>query len=203
MLFILVRHGECTHNIKKGEHIPTVSCSLTEKGQQQSIAAAEKIKKIIGEYSRTSEIRLYYSPYERTKFMANEITQRIKCDHIFEEPLISEIQCGKFFSIEQYEKDFPQDSERLKKSKLNKTRFWCKYKDGESPFDVYVRARMFLLGINMNGEGITIIVSHQMTLRVLSMIMHKKTIDYFEEGKKFENGEVVLIESDNLLKGTK
>ena len=198
MQFILVRHGECVHNIQKDRYIPTALCSLTAKGQQQSIVAAENIKKIVVSYSKIPKISLYYSPYERTKFMANEIIKQIKCDKIFEEPLISEIQCGNFFSEEQYAKEFPLDYECLKQSKTTKTRFWCRFNGGESPFDVYVRARMFLSEQTMDENRLVIIVSHQMTLRVISMILLKKTTDYFEEGKRFQNGEVVLIENGIL-----
>ena len=181
------------HNIEKDEHIPTALCPLTEKGKQQSIMAAENIKKLVDNYSTTLEVSLYYSPYERTKFLANEIKKRIKCNQIFEEPLVSEIQCGKFFSLEQYKNDFPHEYMALKNAKESKARFWYKYKEGESPFDVYVRARMFLSKLNINEDRLTLIVSHQITIRVLSLILLNKTIDYFEESKKITNGEIIMI----------
>ena len=198
MKFILIRHGECTHNIEKDEHIPTALCSLTEKGKQQSIIAAENIKKIVYSHSKTPEVSLYYSPYERTKFLANEITKRVKCNHIFEEPLVSEIQCGKFFSVEQYKKDFPQEYMALKNAKEAKVRFWYRYKDGESPFDVYVRVCIFLSKLNVSADGLTIIVSHQITLRILSLILLNKSINYFEESKKIANGEIIMIKKENF-----
>ena len=186
------------HNIEEDEHIPTALCSLTEKGKQQSIVAAESIKKIVDDYSKTLEVSLYYSPYERTKFLANEITKRVKCNQIFEEPLVSEIQCGKFFSVEQYKKDFPQEYMALKNAREAKARFWYRYKDGESPFDVYVRARIFLSKLNASAGGLTLIVSHQITLRVLSMILLNKSIDYFEECKKIANGEIIMINKEKI-----
>lgn len=198
MKYILVRHGECLHNIQKAQEIPTPLCPLTDKGEKQSIIAAELIKDIVIGMPEEKNIYLYFSPYDRTKYLASEIIKRIKCDKVCEEPLISEIQCGNFFNAEQYEKDFPLDYERLKKSKTTKTRFWCRFNGGESPFDVYIRARMFLSEQAMNEEGITIIVSHQITLRVISMILLQKPTDYFEDGKRFQNGEVVFIENGIL-----
>ncbi len=132
--------------------------------------------------------------------MANEIINRVKCDVICEEPLISEIQCGKFFSKEQYQKDYPEEYECLKNAKAAKARFWYRFKDGEGPFDVYVRLRIFLDRLNLRKDGVVIIVSHQITLRVLTMILLNKGIEYFEDGERLANGEVFLIENQNLCK---
>ena len=199
MKYILIRHGECMHNIKKDESVPNALCSLTENGKQQSIIAAEHVKRIIDECHKMKKIYLYFSPYNRTRYMANKIIERIQCDKICEEPLLSEIQCGKFFSKEQYEQEYPQENECLKKAVDTKSRFWYRFKDGESPFDVYVRVRLFLTTLDTNENVISIILSHQITLRVLEMILLNKNIGWFEEGKRFSNGEIVVIENQNLV----
>ena len=191
----MVRHGECLHNIKKGQTIPTPLCPLTDNGEKQSIIAAERIKDIISEIPRTKNIYLYFSPYNRTRYLANAIIKRIKCDRICEEPLISEIQCGKFFSEKQYQKEYPQESELLQKHRNFKCRFWYKFKDGESPFDVYVRLCLFLEKIKNMEDGVIIVVSHNITLRVLAMLLLGENIERFDEGKRFSNGEVFVIDS--------
>ena len=190
----MVRHGECVHNIKKEQDVLTQRCLLTDKGKEQSIAAAEHIKKLVDDLPDSEKIYLYFSPYSRTKYMATEIFNRVKCDEFCEEPLISEIQCGKFFSEEQYRKDYPQESELLRKFNDAKCRFWYRFKDGESPFDVYVRLRLFLAELKTNENGVAIIVSHNITLRVLAMMLQHKTVEQFDDGKRFANGEVLLIE---------
>ena len=195
MKYILVRHGECLHNIQKGQTIPTPLCPLTDNGEKQSIIAAERIKDIISEIPRIKNIYLYFSPYNRTHYLANEIIKRINCDRICEEPLISEIQCGNFFSEEQYQKEYPQESELLQKHKNFKCRFWYKFKDGESPFDVYVRLCLFLEKLKNMEDGVTIVVSHNITLRVLAMLLLGENIERFDEGKRFSNGEVFVIDS--------
>lgn len=142
----------------------------------------------------SEKIYLYFSPYSRTKYLATEIANRIKCDKVCEEPLISEIQCGKFFSEAQYQKDFPQEMELLRKFNDVKCRFWYRFKDGESPFDVYVRLRLFLSELKTNENGTAIIVSHNITLRVLAMILQHESVEQFNGGKRFANGEVLFIE---------
>ena len=198
MKYILVRHGECMLNIEKDMLVPSSLSALTENGKIQSRTAAERIKAITDKFA-APPIHLYFSPYVRTKYMANEIIDRVKCDVICEEPLISEIQCGKFFSDAQYQKDYPEEYECLKSSKAAKTRFWYRFKDGESPFDVYVRLRIFFDRLNLSEDGVAIIVSHQVTLRVLTMILLNKGIAYFEDGVRFANGEIVLIENQTLF----
>lgn len=195
MKYILVRHGECLHNIQKGQTIPTPLCPLTDKGEKQSIVAAEIIKDIISGIPKTKNICLYFSPYNRTKYLADEIIKRINCDKVCEEPLISEIQCGKFFSEEQYKKEYPQENELLQKFRSSKCRFWYKFKGGESPFDVYVRLCLFLTRLKNMEDGVTIVVSHNMVLRVLTMLLLNENIERFDEGKRFFNGEVFVIDS--------
>ena len=76
--------------------------------------------------------------------------------------------------------------------------FWYIYKDGESPFDVDVRVCIFLSKLNVSADGLTIIVSHQITLRILSLILLNKSINYFEESKKIANGEIIMIKKENF-----
>ena len=193
MKYILVRHGECLHNIQKGRTIPTPLCPLTAKGEKQSIVAAELIKDIISGIPNKN-IYLYFSPYNRTKYLANEIVKRINCDKVCEEPLLSEIQCGNFFNEEQYQKEYPQENELLQKFKNFKCRFWYKFKGGESPFDVYVRLCLFLTKLKNMEEGATIVVSHNIALRVLTMLLLNENIERFDEGKRFSNGEIFVID---------
>ena len=182
------------HNVEQKQSVLTQLCSLTEKGKEQSIVVAEQIKKIVADLPDSEKIYLYFSPYSRTKYMATEIFNRVQCDKVREEPLISEIQCGKFFSEVQYQKDYPQESELLRKFKDARCRYWYRFKDGESPFDVYVRLRLFLTELKANENGVAIIVSHNITLRVLVMILQHESVEQFNDAKRFANGEVFFIE---------
>lgn len=105
MRIILVRHGETEQNIGNGVGIIDQKVCLTDKGVSQSANSVEFIQNHI-KNSIESQIYVYYSPYQRTMDMATMLMDKLPNAKYFQEPLVSEIQCGDFsgYVMRDYEK---------------------------------------------------------------------------------------------------
>lgn len=96
MKYLLVRHGESVQNTENGIGIIDAKVELSERGKMQTKMAVDTIKKYINEKGY-SKICVYYSPYVRTEEIANCLQRKNIGGEFYEEPLISEIQCGDFW----------------------------------------------------------------------------------------------------------
>ena len=150
MKYILVRHGETLQNVGQGATELDPCAALSPKGLNQTEQAVKKISAILLE--KNIRASLYYSPYRRTKHMAELLQREVQFFSVREEPLLSEIQCGSFsgYTMKNYGVDHPDEYKKFVRYRNEKCRFYYRFPDGESPFDVYVRICLFLALFQLN-----------------------------------------------------
>lgn len=174
MKLILLRHGESSSNVDRSillkDDFFDNMVDLTEKGKQQAREAGARAGAKI-EWGENNY--LYFSPYLRTKQTTKEFlkvfTPTLK--EVVEHPLL----------IEQEFKDFvsQEEVEEKKQRRTIRGKFYYRYKNGESPLDVYGRVVNFLNEIKINHkEGDTIVVvAHEVVVRCIIHSLLKLSID--------------------------
>jgi len=115
---------------------------------------------------------------------------------IREEPRISEQQFGNY-----------QDLERVRDAKAERSdfgRFYYRFPNGESGFDVYERATGFIASMirdceQLEAEGHDLdevnlcVVTHGLTLRLILMRWFQYSVHEFEESRNPDNGAIVIL----------
>ena len=160
-----------------------------------------KGNRIIETVDGSKEVGVYYSPYFRTRTVADKIKSVVPCWNFVEEPLVSEIQVGELEgkTFAEYYNMNPLEYERFMKHKEDKCRFWYRYPGGECPFDVNVRANLFLDKIKNRNYDVIIIISHLHFLKVLEMNLLEKDLEWYENAKSMENTEVHMIQDKSII----
>ena len=196
----LVRHGESLGNIDKSvyTHTPDWKVSLTEKGKQQAIEAAEKLSAIIlpdnaiiSSYDIYDKVQVYCSPWFRTRQTAAEYTKHPKNNmrvKYTEDPRLREQDWGNY-----------QEKEVLKqlaKERDNYGTFFYRLPNGESGADVYDRISTFLETLHRNFDKVdfpqnVVIFSHGITIRIFLMRFFHWSVEEYENTKNIRNCEIV------------
>ena len=200
MQFILVRHGESVQNIGNALGIIDQKVELSEKGIAQTERAVNTIKKFLDNTPHDS-VTVLYSPYVRTMEMATRLQNSgLKAEYV-EEPLVSEIQCGDFegYTPELYKEYDPDEYEKMRKYKEGGARFWYRYRNGESPFDVNVRANLLMMKLKDCKSDIVIVISHLFFLKTLEMNLLKRDLIWMEQVKSFKNAEIHIINNNGIV----
>lgn len=199
MKYILVRHGETLQNVGQGANELDPCAALSPKGLKQTEQAVKKISAILLE--KNIRASLYYSPYRRTKHMAELLQREVPFFSVREEPLLSEIQCGSFsgYTMKNYGVEHPDEYKKFVRYRNEKCRFYYRFPDGESPFDVYVRICLFLGQIADDAEGFRVIISHYNTLKILELCLLQKDLDWYEENRGFDNAEIHIISAGEII----
>lgn len=219
---ILVRHGESLGNIDETSYgrLADWRIPLTDEGKEQARAAGRTIRELMDRESPDCEggangangdggddcgecrrsIFFYVSPYLRTRQTLRGILDEVNLDCVIglrEEPRISEQQFGNY-----------QCFETVKVAKAERGdfgRFYYRFPNGESGFDVYNRVSSFISTIfrdvqQLRAEGHDLdrlnicIVTHGLALRLILMRWFQYTVHEFEESFNPENGSVVVLE---------
>ena len=199
MKYILVRHGETLQNLGQGANELDPNASLSPKGLDQTKRAVEKISEIL--LQENVRASLYYSPYRRTKNLAELLSQKLSFVRVREEPLLSEIQCGLFsgYTMKNYALVNPDEYKKFIRYKNEKCRFWYRFPEGESPFDVYVRVRLFFAQIENEDENFRVIISHYNTLKILELCLLQADLNWYEETSGFDNAEIHIIDDGKIV----
>lgn len=201
MRYILIRHGESEQNIGNANGMIDAIIPLTDYGLTQADKLGQYIYKNRKELGIDSNSSLFFSPYMRTQETKNKILEKnnyiTSCN---EEILLTEIQCGNFtgYTNKQYSELNPAEYEKFKLYKKNMSRFWYKYPNGESPFDVSIRVNSFLQKIS-GGNSTVVIVSHFHVLKVLQMLLMGENLEWYEYESGMDNCEMRIIENGQLL----
>lgn len=192
---ILVRHGESEGNadLQVYQSIPDYALELTELGKAQARDAGKQIAEIVG----TTKIKVYVSPWKRTRLTYNLIAETIS-DRIVswtEDPLIREQEWGHFFSVEELM--------RINEERNRYGQFYYRVPSGESGADVYIRMCLFWDSLNRaftrpEFPDNALIVTHGMALRVFLCRFFKYSVEFFETIENPDNGEVVVIEQNSF-----
>ena len=224
MKIFLIRHGESIQNvgINNSLMLPDNKVYLTDKGKEQ----ANKLGEFLVSYINQNNIdinnaRLWVSPYTRTRETANIINSFLNIKDVKEDYLLAEQRYGLFSdkSLEEIKKMFPVEFEFYDNYYKNDSKFYANFPLGESPFDVAIRARLFLETIfrdKEKGKDTLFIVTHGTVLRCFLMNYFHYSPEWFcmepapincsvrfiseENGKNIDNGYIYCGEKVKKLK---
>lgn len=195
----LIRHAQSTQNTLENnkEQLPDNLVPLTEKGKAQAKATGEFLKLYVLEHRiDLSKATLYVSPYQRTRQTAEIINESLQIKDVREDVTLIEQMYGLFSdkSISTIRKEYPEEFAYYDKYHQSGSRFYAKFPQGESPFDVALRTRMFLNSLS-NNQNPLFIVSHGVTLKTILLNYFNYTPEWFAEEPNMENSSVRLIET--------
>ncbi|KAL9186334.1 hypothetical protein ACHAXT_005572 [Thalassiosira profunda] len=201
---ILVRHGESAGNIDERAYGSTADwrIPLTERGREQAQLAGRRMASYLSSDDDATgakgKVYFYVSPYLRTRQTLREMLREVDPESVVgirEDPRIAEQQFGNF-----------QSHGDIQDSKAERTdfgRFFYRFPDGESGFDVYHRVSGFIGTMQRDSsqvlepleEDATVcLVTHGLALRLFLMRWFQYTVMEFERSYNPENGSVVVLE---------
>ena len=173
-------------------HIPDHAIPLSETGKCQAVEAGKQFADFLSKSPISAEsMRLWYSTYLRTKQTRDGLLEgmnpsifRDQREHI----LLTEQNFGLFDGLtnEECAEKYPEESRKYDLCTEHSGRFYAKPPNGESRYDVCIRAHQFFGTIirdaerSQNAVPNVFIVSHGTTLRAFTMMWLHKEIDWFE-----------------------
>lgn len=195
----LVRHGESDGNLDATVYsgVPDHKVQLSEKGQQQAIAAGQRIKQVLEEDCAGSAYKVFFitSPYVRS-FQTYEGVRSVFDDsHVLgmrEEVQLREQDFGNFQNPDRMACD--QDERR----KFG--RFYYRFPNGESGADVYDRVTLFMDHVvrDMNAGRFAganlVLLTHGLTLRIFLMRWFHWSVDQYHQVYNPPNAEPIWLE---------
>jgi broad specificity phosphatase PhoE len=203
MNIFLVRHAQSNSNVDNSVlHTSTnMSITLTDKG----ILQAKETGAFLADKIHTQGgIKIWNSPYERTRQTAKIIKDAFKGKKIFasEEHInLAERQFGLIDNVASYMDDYPHEVSHYNLHKEAQQEFFVRPPLGESAYDMCLRLDFFLRCILPSSvEKQHIIVTHGAAMRGLLMMSQKKPYEWYNEQKNPLNASVHAI-IDGLYRG--
>lgn len=210
----LVRHGESEGNLdttlylNKADH----SMNLSPKGIGQAMTAGLKLNKELSSIVNTDKtsikkIRLWASPYTRTRQTAEEMMRYIStvpCDYR-ESILLVEQQFGLFDGLSDKEMmdKYPNEKLHYDKCSSHEGRFWARMPLGESRFDVCCRTHQFFGTLHRdlrdNDIDTVIIVSHGVTIRAFIQGYLNLPYEWVDANSNPDNCSIQLIANKEVV----
>lgn len=177
----LIRHGESVGNADKGIYktVPDYAVRLTESGiYQAKLTGVELTNRV------SLPCAVYYSPFLRTIETTDHILGELNRFNLVDKEFVRE---DARLREQEWHSTFPLSDYRHQDEKDRVTFgvFHYRFKNGESPADVYDRIGSFVENLyrdfqNPHFPNNLIIVTHGMTMRVLLMKLFNKTVDEFD-----------------------
>ncbi|KAI8837861.1 histidine phosphatase superfamily [Chytridium lagenaria] len=209
---ILVRHGESELAVNRDilTHTADHAIHLTERGQEQALAAGEKLKAMLKEEmvldadgterKAQERVRFYVSPYQRTRetfWLMSKGLQRDRYDY-FEEPRLREQDFGNF-----------QTKAQMEERKAERSRFghfFYRFHGGESGADVYDRMSTFLETLHRqflrtDFPPVLVIVTHGLSSRLFLMRWFHWSVEEFECLDNLDHCEMAIMERETCPEG--
>ena len=201
MRIFLIRHGESIQNTHENfDNLPDNLIPLTKKGESEAASCGEFLK----EYCKKNNVdltksTLFLSPYQRTRQTAKIINSFLNIEDVKEDIALIEHQYGLFDNIEDDERlvNFPKEFELYQRYNNNNGKFYIKFPQGESPFDVALRTRQFLETLYRDyHEGVEnfFIVSHGTAIRAFLLSFFHYSPEWFNVEPNMQNCSIRLIE---------
>jgi len=207
MRIVLVRHGESQGNVDPTIHRTVADhvIPLSTRGIEQAREAGRQLdafySKLYGTWSKRPPIRLWTSPYLRTRQTADELV-----DHAggwitdrFEHILLCEQQFGLFDGVPDEELPvlFPQEHAYYEKTSRFHGKFWARMPLGESRFDVAVRVHQCFGTFKrdvVDGVRDIVVICHGVTLRAFVMMWCHLSPEWFDSEPNPNNCAIRLLE---------
>ena len=200
MRIFLIRHGESIQNTKENiDKLPDHKIYLTDNGKHQANDCGEFLKKYCQENNiDLTNSTLFVSPYERTRQTAQIINTHLQIEDVKEDITLIEHQYGLFDNREFEEwSTFTEEYAYYDNYYRNNGKFYAKFPQGESPFDVALRTRQFIntlfRDINDGVENF-FIVTHGTTMRAFLLSYFHYSPEWFNAEPNMQNCSVRLIE---------
>jgi 2,3-bisphosphoglycerate-dependent phosphoglycerate mutase len=201
----LVRHGESEGNVDKTVHYtcPDHAIPLSARGIEQATAAGKALRDMIQLKSRDEKLRIWTSPYKRTRQTADCIEEQLveRFSHVDRREHINlcEQQFGLFDGVpdEELPTRFPKEHAHYDLAQRFEGRFWARMPLGESRFDVAVRVHeafgTFHRDAERHGVKNIVVVCHGVTLRAFVMQWLHLPYEWFEKQKNPGNCDIYHI----------
>ncbi len=208
MKMFLIRHGESMQNTKQNYKIglPDHKVYLTDKGKEEAKNAGEfLLNYIIDNNINISNSVMWVSPYKRTRETANIINSKLNIDKVKEDITLIEQRYGLFSDkeIELLKKLYPTEFQFCDNYYQNDGKFYAKFPQGESPYDVALRTKQFIDTIYRDKEDILFVVSHGTTIKTIVMNYFHYSPEWYNRMPTPSNCSIWLIESNNKINSNK
>jgi 2,3-bisphosphoglycerate-dependent phosphoglycerate mutase len=232
----LVRHGQSQANVDQevNKRVADHAIELTEAGHKQATAAGKFLGDYISEmeptcglYSDLDAIRLWHSPYRRTRQTKARIVEAARLnyqtprarrvggkvekleegDSVFydvrESLHLIEQQFGLFDGLtdEERAQEYPRETEYYEKQKKFEGKMMAKIPLGESRFDVCLRVYdafgTFHRDCDKHGINTIVIVAHGTVNRAFTQMWLHKPLGWMDEEPNPQNCSVRLLEHNS------
>ncbi|NCQ52364.1 phosphoglycerate mutase family protein [archaeon] len=204
MNIFLVRHAQSLSNVNHEvlKLNTNMSIRLSSIGEVQAKETGDFFSNhFILNKSQKTDIKIWNSPYHRTRQTSQEIKNSFNAKNIkFSEEesiYISERQFGLVDDVVDYNTHFQHESKHFNLHRKSNHDFFARPPLGESPFDMCMRLDFFLKTILANESNIEnhIVVSHGAAIRGLIMMQQKHKYETFTCPNPY-NASVRLIADD-------
>lgn len=198
-----VRHARSrsNNNSKLHHSLADHKITLSRPGQRQAKRSAVKVANLLP--PGVTEVTVWVSPFMRTRQTAKPIVDILQkrgiTVRLHERDELVEQLFGLFDGYDEAEwpVQFPREYANYKKWADHEGRYFAKMPDGESRFDVYQRLQAFVSAVNREhaaaGTCHHIVVSHGVTLRMLTKLWMKYSIEWAEKEPNPANASVRVI----------
>lgn len=205
MNIFLIRHGESMQNTKLNESIklPDHKVYLTENGKRQASNVGKFLRQyIVDREMDISNSRMWVSPFTRTRETASIINTYLNINDVKEDITLIEQRYGLFSDtpIEECKRKYPDEFEFYDRHYQMDGKFYAKLPQGESPYDVAIRTRMFLETIfrdKNHGIDTLFIVTHGTVIRCFLLDYFHYIPEWFNKEPNMDNCSVRLISEEN------
>ncbi|MDR1170786.1 MAG: histidine phosphatase family protein [Prevotellaceae bacterium] len=207
----LMRHAHSAGNgdLAMYRHIPDHAIPLSGKGEVQAIEAGIQFAAFLSQSQSLigiQEMRLWYSPYLRTKQTRNGLLEGMgNATDVFKDQrehiLLAEQNFGLFDGLtnEECDEKYPEESRKYNLCAEYNGRFYAKPPNGESRYDVCVRIHQFFGTIIRDAEkpenavSNVFIVLHGNTMRAFLMMWLHREVEWFENERNPDNCSIRRI----------
>lgn len=190
----LVRHGESEGNLSLSIYndVADHAIELSPRGVRQAHAAGMALRQrlALDGVSAQDPLRVWTSPYRRTRQTAKALVQELRQGHsrldVREHINLCEQQFGLFDGIpdDQLAQRMPREFAHYDLACRHEGRFWARMPMGESRFDVAVRVHeafgTFHRDAERHGVRDIVVVCHGVTLRAFVMQWLHLPYEWFE-----------------------
>jgi len=208
MRILLVRHGESEGNVDPSIHATTAdhAIPLSARGHDQAREAGRRLDALFvdryGEVERRPKIRMWVSPYRRTRETAQGIAEaagRWLLD-TQEHVLLCEQQFGLFDGVpdEDLPRRYPDEWAHYDRAERFGGKFWARMPLGESRFDVSQRVHQsfgtFQRDAIEHGIRDLVVICHGVTLRAFVRMWCHLSPEWFEEEPNPNNCAIRILD---------
>lgn len=201
----LLRHARSrsNNNSKLHHKLADHKIPLSRQGQCQAKRAAMQVLKSLP--SGVEQVTVWVSPFMRTRQTAKPLIKLLQqCGiivRLHERDELVEQLFGLFdgYDEDQWPTEFPREYASYKKWADHEGRYFAKMPDGESRFDVYQRLQAFIGAVHREhtaaGTCHHIVVSHGVTLRMLTKLWMKYSVEWAEKEPNPANVSLRVIKA--------